>query len=90
MGHGHGEELHDNGRVNVGRDAHREDGELPEGTPGEHVEKLQNTRVLDQPLHLLAVDAGHRDMEPDHEHGEHHEDELNALAQLRQRERGQQ
>jgi len=36
------------------------------------------------------VDARHRDVETHHEHPEHDEDKLNALSQLRHRERGQQ
>ena len=88
--HGHGEQLHDNRSIDVRSDPHRKDGEFPKSAAGKRVEEHQDVIAVHQFFHGGPVDAGHRDVQSHHEHGEHHEDELDALAQLGQRPRGQQ
>ena len=67
-----GQQLHDDGRRNVGHDAQREHREARQRATREHVEQAQYAALLslEQLLQLLRVDAWHRDVRT---HAVHHQ-----------------
>jgi hypothetical protein len=80
------EQLHDDGGVDVGHDAHRDDRELPQRAAGKDVDHPEQA-VPDEFFHGLVVDAGGRDVERKHVDREHRENELNPLPQFGHRHR---
>ena len=77
------EQLDDDGCVDVGRNAHRKDGEFTERTTREEVEQSEQGSLCKELLDRRRIDAGHRDVRPHAEHGEHDECEYNLLPQFR-------
>ena len=67
VGDDHGQQLENNGGTDVGHDPQGKDGQLLQGTAGEHVEDTENGPLhgVKKGLQGYAVDAGRGDMNPD-------------------------
>ena len=74
------EKLHDDRRVDVRRDAHRKDGKLAECTAGKEIQQAEQVARGKQLLNGRRIDARHRDVRTEPEHGEHDEREDDLLS----------
>ena len=77
------EQLDDDGGVDVGRNAHRKDGELAERTSRKEIEEAEQRALCKELLNRRRIDAGHGDMRPHAEYGEHDEGEYDLLSKFR-------
>ena len=76
------EELDDNGRIDVRRDAHREDGELTERTTGKKVQETEQIAVCEELLDRGRINSRDGDVRPHPEDGEHDQREDDLLAKF--------
>ena len=56
------QQLHDDGRGDVGVDAHRRDGEARHGPAGEHIKHAEQCLLLENGLDGVGLHAGHGDV----------------------------
>ncbi len=69
-------------RVDVRRDAHREDGELTERTTGKKVQETEQIAVCEELLDCSRINSRDGDVRPYPEDGEHNQREDDLLAKF--------
>lgn len=77
-----GEELHNDGRVDVRGDTHGKNREFAECTTGEEIQEAEKVSGCKQTFNDRSVNSRHRDMDSQSEDDEHHEGEEDAIFEF--------
>jgi hypothetical protein len=78
----HGQELHDDGCVDVWRDAHGKDGKILQGAAGNDIEEAKDKAAAYQFGEFFSVYSRHRDMGAQPENKDHGQGKQKLFSQL--------
>ena len=78
-----GQQLHDDRRVDVRRDAHSQDGELTQCSAGEQVEKSEQVAAAEEVFNDRRIDTRYGNVNTQSENDEHNQSEDRPFPEFR-------